>query len=205
MKKLILSFLVIALAFNINAQQQGKIRVGLDAGLALPNRGAGLNGDLDIRYNVADNMNIGIKFNGGILLKDMYVDETANTASIKSSVIGSTLLTSDYYFNDGTSSFAPFLGGGLGVFKIINLGLSAIGNTPPSPTNTANILPETKYGGLLRGGFEAGHFRMALEYYLIPRSALYDLNSNSYNGTAGNNFVNLTIGFYLGGGHWRKN
>lgn len=204
MKKLILSLLIIAIAFTTNAQEKGKIRVGFDAGLSLPNAGAGLNGGLDIRYNIMDNVNVGVKFNSGVMFKDIYVDEVANTASITTSIIGSTLLTSDYYFNDGTKSFAPFLGGGLGLYKVINIGLTATSDTPPDPvTNTANFISESKFGGLLRGGFEAGHFRMALEYYLIPRSTLYDANSVNI-GQSENGFLNLTLGFYLGGGKWRK-
>ncbi len=204
MKKLILGFIVIAFAFNLNAQEKGKIRVGLDAGLALPNAGAGFDGSLDIRYNIMDNVNVGIKFNGGLLLKDIAVDEAANTASITTSVISSTLATSDYYFNNGNNSFAPFLGGGLGFYKIVNIEISATGtDTPTPPTDMSGFQGENKFGGLLRGGFEAGHFRMALEYYLIPQSTLLDLNNASI-GTTGNSFLNLTLGFYLGGGKWRK-
>jgi hypothetical protein len=204
MRKLLFSLLIAAFVLNVSAQVKGKIRVGFDAGLALPNAGAGFDAGIDIRYNIMDNVNVGVKFNGGLLLKDIAVDDVANTASITTSVISSSLLTSDYYFNDGTSSFAPFLGGGLGLYKVINIGLTATGDTPPEPvSNTANFLPERVFGGLLRGGFEAGHFRMALEYYLIPRTTLYDVN-NSNIGTTGNSFLNLTLGFYLGGGRWRK-
>jgi len=205
MRKLILSLLVIAIAFTTSAQEKGKIRVGFDAGLALPSAGAGFNGDLDIRYNIMDNVNVGLKFNGGFMFKDIYFDEVANTASITTSIISSTLLTSDYYFNDGTKSFAPFLGGGLGLYKVFNLGMTVSGSeTPTPPTSTTNILPASKFGGLLRGGFEAGHFRMALEYYLIPSSSLYDITTTTYSGITKNSFLNLTLGFYLGGGKWRK-
>lgn len=204
MRKLVLSMLIAAFVLNVNAQEKGRIRVGFDAGLALPRMGAGFDAGLDIRYNVMDNVNVGLKFNGGLMFKDISVDEVANTASITTSVIGSTLATSDYYFNDGTSSFAPFLGGGLGLYKVLNIGLTASGDTPPEPfTNTANFISERKFGGLLRGGFEAGHFRMALEYYLIPSSTLYDVNSVNI-GLSKNGFLNLTLGFYLGGGRWRK-
>ncbi len=204
MKKLLLCLLIATFGITLNAQQKGKIRVGFDAGLALPNLGAGFNGGMDIRYNIMDNVNAGVKFSGAILFKDMVIDEVANTASLTTCVISSTLATSDYYFNDGTNSFAPFLGGGLGLYKVVNIGLSVSGTTQPEPpTNTAIFLAENKFGGLLRGGFEAGHFRMALEYYLVPSSTLVDINNVSM-GTTGNNFLNLSIGFYLGGGKWRK-
>jgi len=198
MKKLLLCLFVTTFVITLQAQQKGKIRVGFDAGLALPNLGAGFNGGMDIRYNIMDNVNAGVKFSGALLIKDMVIDEVANTASLTTSVISSTLVTSDYYFNDGTKSFAPFLGGGLGLYKVVNIGLSVSGTTQPEPpTNTSIFLAENKFGGLLRGGFEAGHFRMALEYYLVPSSTLVDINNVSM-GTTGNSFVNLSIGFYLG-------
>jgi hypothetical protein len=56
---------------------------------------------------------------------------------------------------------------------------------------------------VLRGGFEAGHFRMALDYYLIPKSEVYDL-SNNLLGFTKNSYLNLSIGFYLWGGKWSK-
>jgi outer membrane protein X len=195
MKKLVLSLLIVAFAFNMNAQEKGKIRVGLDAGLAFPNAGIGFNGDIDLRYNIMDNLNAGVKFGFAALGKDISLSGGTGTVS----AMTYSLITSDYYFNKPESSFAPFLGAGLGSFSIGNVQVITSSNE-----NTAsNLLVEHKIGGLLRGGFEAGHFRMALEYYLIPRSSLVDINNNII-GTTGNGFLNLSIGFYLGGGHWRK-
>jgi len=202
MKKVILSLLVIVFAMSLNAQEKGKIRVGLDAGLALPNAGAGFDGGLDIRYNIMNNVNVGLKFTGGILVKD--ITQTPTMVSLTASVLSSSLATSDYYFSKGISIFAPFLGGGLGFYNVLNMGLSASGTTQPNlPSNTSTFLTQSRFGGLLRGGFELGHFRMGLEYYLIPRSSLVDIN-NIVIGTTANSYLNLSIGFYLGGGHWKK-
>lgn len=205
MRKVILSLLLVAFVFSVNAQEKGKIRVGFSGGLTLPNSGFGLGGDMDIRYNVMDNVNVGVKFGSAIMFKDVILDEVTNTASLKACGLTSTLVISDYYFSDGLSVFAPFIGGGLGLFKVLNLGLTAQQNTTNyySSTDFAGVLPERKFGGMLRGGFEAGHFRMSLEYYLVPRSTVVDVNNLSM-GMARNSFLNATIGFYLGGGRWRK-
>lgn len=204
MKKLILSLFIIAIAFTSNAQEKGKIRVGFDAGLALPNAGAGFNGDLDIRYNIMDNVNVGVKFNGMAAIKDLDINESASTVSMTTSIISSTLVTSDYYFNNGENMFAPYLGGGLGFNKIINIGLSASGtDIPATPSNASTFAPENKFGGLIRGGFELGHFRMGLEYYIIPSSSVVDINNVIFK-TTNNSYLNLTLGFYFGGGKWRK-
>jgi len=205
MKKVILGLLVIAFAMSLNAQEKGKIRVGLDGGLALPNMGAGFDGNLDIRYNIMDNINVGLKFNGGLLLKDMMVNQSANTASLTTSIISSTLATGDYYFNNGSSMFAPYLGAGLGFYKVTNIGLSVSGTTSPTPpTDYSPFTAVSTFGGLLRGGFELGHFRMGLEYYLIPRTNVIDMTTMTPSGTTANSFLNITLGFYFGGGHWKK-
>ena len=204
MKKLILSIFIVVFALSLNAQQQGKIRVGLDLGLGLPNAGAGLDGGIDVRYNIMDNLNVGLKFNGDILLKDLNSNLSTNTTSITACVMSSSLATSDYYFNKGNTIFAPFLGGGLGFYDIANIQVTASGSTEPTPpTNTSVFKIENKFGGLLRGGFELGHFRMALEYYLVPQSTLVDINNVAV-GQTNNSFLNLSVGFYFGGGHWKK-
>lgn len=204
MKKLFLGMLLIALTLNLSAQEKGKIRVGFDLGLGLPTMGAGFGGDLDVRYNVMDNVNVGIKLGADALFKDIYVDQLNSTASITACAISSTLATGDYYFNKGTSIFAPYLGGGLGFYEIGNIKVSASGTSvPTTPTNTSTFLTENKFGGLLRGGFELGHFRMGLEYYLIPDSKLVDMNNVAL-GTTPNSYLKISLGFYFGGGHWRK-
>jgi len=205
MKKVFLSLLIVAFAFSANAQEKGKIRVGFNGGLALPNLGAGLNGDLDIRYNIMDNLNAGVKFTGGMLVKDLTEDVANGTASATAGVISSTLVTSDYYFSKGTSIFAPYLGGGLGFYKVMNIGITASGSTTPTPpSDYSAFTPESKFGGLIRGGFELGHFRMGLEYYLAPSSNVIDMTSMTASGTTANSYLSISLGFYLGGGHWKK-
>jgi len=199
MKKLIVNLFIATFVFVLNAQEKGKIRVGLDAGFCIPKLGVGFDGDLDIRYNIMDNLNVGVKFGVAALVKDIIIASPENS-SYTACGLTSSLITGDYYFNKPDKSFAPFLGGGFGLYSIANMRAtsSTLSSSVPS-----GISVENKFGGLLRGGFEAGHFRMALEYNMIPQSGLVDL-SNSIIGTTSNSYINLTIGFYLGGGKWRK-
>lgn len=196
MKKIILIVFIIVCALSLNAQQQGKIRVGLNAGVGLPNAGLGLNGDIDIRYNIMDNFNAGVQLGLGGFIKDV-VNEDLQSATI--CAMTSALINGDYYFNKGTSRFAPFLGIGFGSFSIGNVQVLSTS----TEQNPSSFSIESKLGGLLRGGFEAGHFRLSLEYNIIPNSSLTDL-TNHIVGRTQNSFLNLKIGFYLGGGHWRK-
>ena len=95
MKKLILSIFIVVFALSLNAQQQGKIRVGLNAGVGLPNAGFGLNGDIDIRYNILDNVNAGVQLGLGGFVKDV-VNENFQSATM--CAMTSALINGDYYF-----------------------------------------------------------------------------------------------------------
>lgn len=204
MKKIILCLSIIAFTLNVNAQEKAKIRVGLDAGYAIPSHGGGFAGGLDVRYNIMDNINVGVKLNGDFMIKDSYVDEVNFTGSITASVLSSTLITSDYYFNKGDNAFALFVGGGIGLYNVLNIGAQVNANEIPTiPTNFDDYKSENKFGGLIRTGFEAGHFRLGLEYYLIPKSTLYNV-LNTTTSITKNSFLNISLGFYLGGGKWKK-
>jgi len=204
MKKAIYVMLLLVVFTGLRAQQQGKVRVGFNAGVDVPGGGVGLGGDLDIRYNLQDNLNLGIKFAGDVMMKNMYVDKINLEASATGTAISSTMVTGDYYFNEGVSLFAPFVGGGFGLYKIANVKATVTGDqVPEPPTNFTNYTPDRKFGALIRGGFELGHFRLGLEYNIIPKSAVYEVTDGSV-GLASNSFVKLSLGFYLGGGKWKK-
>jgi outer membrane protein X len=208
MKKSFLCVVVALFTLSLSAQQKGAIRVGFNAGLGLPNAGFGVGGDFDIRYNLMDNLNVGVKFSGDALMKDLQIDRMNNNVYATASAISSTLLSADYYFNKGTNRFAPYLGGGLGLYKIMNIGMVATGSnsTVSTPTNTTIYPSYSKFGGLIRGGFESGHFRMGLELFLVPDSPVtpFDNTTSILSPTTGNSFLKFSLGFYFGGGHWKK-
>lgn len=205
MKKSLIFFVVLLFTLNLYAQEKGKIRVGIDGTFTFPNKGFGLGCGIDARYNLADNLNIGLKYIGALMGKDVYDNKELVAMSVTTSSISSYLVTSDYYFNKGTSMFSPFVGGGVGVFQSMNIGLSSLGtNLPSISIDFLAFEPETKFGGLIRTGFESGHFRLGLEYYLIPRTKLVDFMTLTNVGTSNNSYLNLSLGFYFGGGHWKK-
>lgn len=200
MKKLLVVLFIMAFSMNTHGQQKDKIRVGLNLGLATPYSGVGFDGDLDIRYNIMDHLNVGMKFGAAALVRDVSGSDNSNYTGTVSAMT-STLFTGDYYFNKPNSSFAKFIGGGLGRYAIGNIQITS--SDDQTEASDLSIIPDRKFGGLIRCGFEAGHFRMAMEYYLIPRSRMVDINNNTI-GTSGNSFLNFTVGFYLGGGSWKK-
>lgn len=156
--------------------------------------GVGITGDIDLRYNLKDNLNLGLLLNGAILFRDM--DAVTGTATISNN--SCDLVVADYYFNDGTSSFAPFLGGGLGIHKVWN-----IRGTNFSISNFNDYTSEYVFGGMAQFGFEIEKIRLALQWYLIPKTKVVNVN-NIQTGISSNNYMNLNIGFFLGGGNWKK-
>ena len=91
-----------------------------------------------------------------------------------------------YYFNKN-KAYTPFLGGGLGVY-VIGSGSDNIDEQGFGP----------QIGGMVRGGIELSKFRIALEYNIIPKS---DLGLGK---SMKNSYFGASIGFYIGGGKWKK-
>ena len=198
MKKIITSLVVIFFVLNLKGQEQGKIRVGLDVGLGIPNRGIGVSGAFDVRYNILDNWNVGLKTNYGMLNKDIV--NQSNISNKTSELVLSVLGVSDYYFINTPNKIVPYIGIGLGQNYFQNIMLSLNGSTQ---IVNYGIAIDEKFGGVLRGGFEFKHFRMALEYYIIPASDLVNSINWTVLGATKNSYANLTIGFYIGGGKWK--
>jgi len=202
MKKLFLLLLAVLAVCGLKAQEQGELRVGFDVGLSTPYQGKGLSGDLDIRYNITDNFNAGVKVGIGAMVRGIDNDYSNLSVSGIGSINTSALIISDYYFNRGTSYFAPFVGGGFGSFSIVNIYVSA-NQGDNLNIDVTGLQPDITYGGLIRGGIELSKLRISLQYYLIPSTTLYDVNLNDI-GRASNSYINLSVGFYIGGGKWRK-
>jgi outer membrane protein W len=195
MKKIILTAMVVFAFGFANAQEEGKFRVGLDLGYAMPKGGGGILYALEAKYNLKDNMNVGLRWGGAAMAKSISDNLDAEVST--NGVIAGTF---DYYFHKSGSSFAPFVGAGVGYYTLGNIGLSAVGND-------LNLDASSKFGGLVRGGFELGKFRMGLEYNLIPKSTATTVNV--LNLTAGerkiaNSYLGISLGFYVGGGKWSK-
>ncbi len=191
MKKLFYAFIVMAsLVQWAHAQEQNKFRVGLDFGYAMPDGGGGILLAIEPKYNVADNMNIGLRFESAAMAKNI----TAGGASIEAELASSTSFTGtfDYYFSSGTSSFAPFLGAGIGYNALANAEIKIDG----FGSEKAEV--DGKFGGLVRAGFELGKLRLAATYNLIGKS---DLGEGA---EIKNSYFGISLGFYFGGGKWKK-
>lgn len=199
MKKTILLLLISLTLVNTYSQEKDKFRVGLDFGFVPTSGGGGAMFSIEPKFNLADNMNIGLRYGAAGIAKDIKTNDVNQSVSAKISANGSLVGTFDYYFHKSSSSFAPYVGAGIGYYSLANVELDNNNNT------SQNYTPATtgKMGGLIRAGFEWGKFRMGVEYNLISDSDLNDFDGNVV-GTATNSYAGIHLGFYLGGGKWDK-
>lgn len=193
MKKIILSLVCLMTFASATAQEKGKFRVGLDLGYTIPSGGGGgVLLSLEPKYNITDNSNIGFRLGSAAMTRNFSGTGTDLKANLSSN--GSYVATYDYYFK-GNSSFVPYVGGGAGIYTLANVEFSSVG--------AGNLDAKSKFGGLLRTGFEWGKFRMGLEYNMVPKSNLQNI-SGSTTATAKNSYLGIHLGFYVGGGKWGK-
>jgi opacity protein-like surface antigen len=193
MKQLMICSLLLAIAASSHAQEEsGRVfkpfKVDLSAGFALPMGGEGTKVGglfaLEPKYAVADQFALGLRMEIASMARvinlssgeDLEGDVQAN---------GSFILTGDYLFNK--SNFRPFVGAGLGSFGVA---------AAPLDENLTedDILSESKFGFMVRAGFETGHFRLGVEYNIV--------GSTSF--SANNNYIGFKIGGFFGGGRLRK-
>lgn len=195
MKKYILSAIAVFAFASGYSQEEGKYRVGLDFGYTVPsNGGGGVLFSLESKYNIKDNMNVGLRIGGAAMVRDIENNETSSSAKI--SINGSYVGTYDLYLNQAGQSFVPYVGGGLGYYSIANVQFDN------SDSNNQTALDANgKMGTLIRGGFENGKFRMGVEYNLVPKSTLKNLSGDNV-GTVSNSYLGVHLGFYIGGGKW---
>jgi len=197
---IVLAFLIFGISGLVNAQEKGKFRVGLDLGYTVPMEGGGgMMFYLEPKYNIQDNMNIGLRIGAAAMLRDIVYYSNVDEGSAKVSANVSYVLTYDYYFKTEGSNFAPFVGGGLGWMRFASLEWE----TTADPEDFGFLATRSTIAPVIRAGFEASKFRLSLDYNFIPKSDLVNSQGNVI-GETGNAYLGIAIGFYVGGGKWRN-
>ena len=202
MKKLLLLTAIFATCFSVKtfAQKGGDdgefkpFKVDVSAGYALPMGGTGSKGGLlfvvEPKYAVSQQISLGLRLEGAVTVSGIdAAGNVANNASAKAAA--SYLATGDYYFN--SNDFRPFAGAGAGIF-------STAGVTT-STTNT-NVAQGSKFGGMIRLGFEYKHARFGVEYNIIPKTSVADDPSTPSNDAyeIKNAYIGIKFGVCIGGG-----
>jgi len=195
MKKITLSILCLV-AVAAHAQNFKPFKVDLSTGYAIPG-GEGAKGGvlfaIEPKYAVMPNLSVGLRFETAIMARG-FADNTGETANMEVKAAGSYLVTGDYYFTENT--VRPFGGIGAGLFSLAGASAGSSGES---------VGGGSKFGGLARVGVEIGHFRMGLEYNLVPATkiAVYDGNT-TYTSETKNGYIGIKIGAVIGGGKIKK-
>lgn len=180
---------------NIYSQEEGKFRVGLDIGYAIPTAGGGgILAAIEAKYNLKDNMNVGLRMGIAAMVRDIQGATTYESAKVSANV--SYLATYDYYFNNSGGSFVPFVGAGAGYYSFASV---VIDNN--SSSNDVSLDIAGKFAGMARAGFEWHKFRMGAEYNFVPTSDLQNTAGQKV-GTSPNSYFGISLGFFVGGGKW---
>jgi hypothetical protein len=203
MKKILLAGLtVLSIATSLHAQNYKPFRVDIMSGWAIP-QGDGAKGGVafsfEPRYSIIDKLSVGLRLEAAITARG-WVASDGSSASADVSASGSYLATSDYYYSN--RFFRPFSGVGTGVYSLASASFAA-----NSQNGSVGLAGSTKFGGMIRSGFELSHFRFAVEYNLIGKSkqTVTDGNGNTLGtATAKNSYCAIKIGFFIGGGKKQK-
>lgn len=183
------------------AQQAGRFRMGMDLGAAIPKDGGiGALLNLEPKINLNNHMNVGIRFGFAGLAKDVtYYDLTED---YEGEISGNVSVTGtfDYYFNNGGSNVAPYIGAGFGYFALSSIDIE--NGDFNNPDNFGDLEADFKWAPMVRAGVELGKFRMGAEYNFVPNSNLQN-TAGEVIGEAINQYFGFTLGFYVGGGRWR--
>ena len=188
MKNLKIAILFVAAsfaAFNASAQSTTfkPFKVDLAVGFASP-AGSGSKGGvlfaIEPKYSISDQITLGLRLESALTANAIVGTDGASLAGdIKSTT--SYLATADYMFV--TKTFRPFAGLGLGLYSVAGVTIENLDVTNGS----------TNFGFAPRVGFEAGHFRAAIEYNFAGKESdvNYDLKYN---------YLSFKVGFFFGGG-----
>ena len=161
MKKLLLTLItIVAVNAAVSAQSGGYKPFKVDAmfGYALPAGSDAIKGgitfSIEPKYNVTDNIAIGVQLGSTLL--------ASSNSSIGLAALANYSLVGEYYFSD--NKVRPFAGLGTGIYAPGDIELTINGKTSTIPGG------KSMFGFAPRVGLQIGHFRLAAEYNLVKDS-----------------------------------
>jgi outer membrane protein X len=171
-------------------------KVDLSAGYAIPG-GSGSKGGvlfvIEPKYAVMSSLAVGLRMEAAVVARFNGYDVNGAPQDVSVKASGSYLATADYYFTDNYS-FRPFAGAGAGIFTLASI---------ESNSGSGEVSAGSKFGGMLRAGIEISHFRIGVEYNIVPKTTFtgYDSEGNLTSGlTSNNSYVGIKLGVCFGGG-----
>ena len=197
MKKITLGILFLSSVVFAKAQDAEfkPFKVDLALGYAIPG-GTGAKGGvlfaLEPKYAVIPNVSVGLRMEGAVMVRG-HVDANGNAEDLSAKAAGSYLVTGDYYFTSTT--VRPFAGLGLGIYSLATASSDNNGTTSSASAGS-------KFGEMVRAGVEIAHFRVGLEYNIVPKTKYEVVASNGAKSelSSKNGYIGIKLGFFIGGG-----
>lgn len=196
--KFLLFSLAAMTSFSAMAQSKTDLKpfkVDVSLGYAIPGGTGAKSGVLfaiEPKYAVISNLSLGLRMEAAVIARFSGYDAegTVNSASVKAA--GSYLATGDYYFSDNYS-LRPFAGAGAGIFSLASAEFDS---------DQGVISGGTKFGGMVRTGIEMKHFRLGVEYNIVPKTTFtgFDSNGDEAKLTSKNGYIGIKLGVCIGGG-----
>ena len=194
MKKIVLSIFLLATVAIANAQYEFKpFKVDVSLGYAIPG-GEGAKGGVlfvvEPKYAVIPSVSVGLRIEAAVMARGR-VDASGTNSEVDVKAAGSYLATGDYYFT--SSTVRPFAGLGLGIYSLA---------AASTEDNGASVSAGSKFGQMVRAGVELSHFRVGLEYNIVPKTTMEYINSSGVKTTSSmkNGYIGIKVGFCIGGG-----
>ena len=201
MKKYFALLTTLLIGFAAQAQEFKPFKVNVSLGAALPSGGGGVLFAVEPKYGINDKIDVGLRLELAAMARATTVNGVTSTGDVQGAA--SYLLTGNYMLSN--NNFRPFVGVGAGLYSIASTAVTVTGTGSGSQTSNGEIAAGSKFGGMVRAGFKAGHFVVGLEYNLIPatNSVLLDSKGTVQVGKtvqSKNSYVGVKIGFDIGGG-----
>ncbi len=202
MKKLLFTTLILVMALSVKTFAQKKdsdtefkpFKVNVSLGYAIPIGGTGSKAGvlfaIEPKYAVMQELSLGLRLEGAVTLSGVDLNSGTSNSSASAKAAASYLVTGDYYFSN--NDFRPFLGAGIGIFTTASAQLSS---------SNPNLASGSKFGGMIRGGFEYGHGRLGIEYNFVGKTTVPP-SSPGYNDgyDVKNSYIGIKLGVNIGGG-----
>ncbi|WP_420151723.1 hypothetical protein [Spirosoma sp.] len=190
-----LAGLLMLVAISATAQEYKPFKVNVSVGYAKP-LNAGVSGGflaaVEPKYGLSDNFDLGLRLELASVARG--VQQNGNTYTGDVGAFASYLLTGSYLF--GTGGVRPFLGVGAGLYTI-GAGGTVVISSNGQPNRNIELVSDTKFGGMIRGGIKAGHFVASVEYNAVPTSKN---NTSALEVTTENAYLGIKVGVDIGGG-----
>lgn len=197
MKKLFFAVAILIVSLSLNAQEYKPFKVDVALGYAIPG-GKGAKGGvlfaIEPKYAVIDQLTVGLRMEAAVVARGYAGTNVEEEMEVDVKASGSYILTGDYYYT-AKRGFRPFSGVGAGIFSIAAASVSTGSETVAAGAGS-------KFGGLVRSGFEAGHFRFAVEYNLVPKTKMTTETNETIESK--NSYIGIKIGATIGGGRKSK-